>query len=76
MSARSRGRPRHFSFFGGAQGHAQNGHFLSVFGGALCSFVLNRWCTKQFCMDLINCHLDGTQYDVVSSRQSICIVLV
>ena len=31
-----------------------------------CSFVLARWCTRQFCMFIISSDRDGAQYDVVS----------
>ena len=54
MSVRSRGRPRHFSFFGGSHGSAQR------------SFVLITWCTRRLCMFIINSVRDGAQYTVVS----------
>ena len=36
------------------------------FGGAKCSFVLTRLCTRRFCMKVISSNCDGAQYDVVS----------
>ena len=37
-------------------------------GGARCSFVLTRWpwCTRRFCMFVMNSDHDGAQGDVVS----------
>ena len=42
------------------------------FGAAQRSFVLIRWCTRWFCMNVISNHPDGAQCDVVSLALSVC----
>ncbi len=42
------------------------------FGGAEFSFVLTRWCIRQFCMFAISSDRDGAQYDVISLAVSVC----
>ena len=42
------------------------------FGGAQCSFVLTRWCTKRFRRFVISFDCDGARYDVVSLAVWVC----
>ena len=48
-------------------------HHGAHFGGAQCTFVLIRWCTRQFWMYMLSHHLDGTQCDVVSILVAVCV---
>ena len=53
---------------------AQGGPDLQC-GSAQRSFVLIRWCTRRFCMFVINSDRDGALYDVVNLDVGVSVIL-